>query len=164
MAQPPSPIKKIFCCSEKAIWVPVCAHCLLSWTGCHWQEPGSIFFASSLQGLMDIEWDSPEYPPGSAARSQLPKRFLIGEMLLSLQHLWDPSLDSIQWQKCLLYCDTQHCTKLSSCLSAEQRGEITSFSLLATLPRVAQDTISFLCCRLHTFRADYNFHVNYPHD
>lgn len=38
--------------------VPLCAHCPLSWHGCHWNEPGPIFFAT-CSGMYGYWWDSP---------------------------------------------------------------------------------------------------------
>lgn len=54
-------LKSAFWCSDGTFYFPVCASC--PGTGHHWNEPGSILFALSLQMFIDIFKISPEPSP-----------------------------------------------------------------------------------------------------
>lgn len=67
------------------------ASCSGSWH--HWKEIGSILFESSLHVYIHIDKIPPKPSPLQSEKSQFPQSFLLGEMLLSLDHVHDPSLD-----------------------------------------------------------------------
>jgi len=61
------------------------------------KEPGSVFFAPSLQVFVQIKKIPPEPSLPQAEQSQLSQPLLTEEMLQSLNHLHGPSLDSLQY-------------------------------------------------------------------
>lgn len=66
-------------------------------TGYHREEPGSVLFELSLYIFKDIVKILPEPPFLKAERSQLFQFVLIEEVSLSLDHLCDVMLDSVQY-------------------------------------------------------------------
>jgi len=104
-------------------------------TGHHWKEPGSVCFTPSLQVFIYIDKIPTEPSLLQAEQFQLSQPFLIGEMLQTLIHLCDPSLDSHQYINASLVLGSPELDKHSRCglTSAEQRGRITSLNLVATL-------------------------------
>lgn len=66
-------------------------------TGHHWKEPGSVFFAPSLQVFIDVD-EIPLKPPLHQAEwSQLYQPLLSGEMFQSFHCLDGSTLDSFQY-------------------------------------------------------------------
>lgn len=116
-------------------------------TGNHWGEHVFLFFfffihidkihpTSTKHSLLQAEW------------SQLfPKPLLIGEMLQSLHHLCDSSLDSLHYVHVSLHWGPR-IHSMCGLTSAEERGKIMSLSLLRDrrIP-LPQDTISLFCCK-----------------
>jgi len=66
-------------------------------TGHHWKAPGSVVLAPSLQVFIYIDKIPPEPSLLQAEESQLSHLLLIGDILQSLNHLYGPSLDSLQY-------------------------------------------------------------------
>lgn len=63
-------------------------------TGHHGKDPGSIFFAPSLQVVAHIDEIPPEFPFLQAEQSHSSQPLLTGEVLQSPDHLGGPPLDS----------------------------------------------------------------------